>query len=536
MSLAPGISAGLEESVLDWRRFSRVTMLGGIARLFGFVGVLIAVAVQQMLEDDVVDSVRDLLIDLGIMALWWVLAGFTVISAVVTLLAAISWRFRRFALGPDGIHLRSGVLMKKHTHLRWDRIQSVDTTQNILARIFRQGTLTVDSAGGAGEKMKLGLLTLSECHALRHAILAVSASVRAGTPYVIPDWQAEAMLGEASIGAAAEAEEVPVYRLNNGRMLGISVLSGAALGGVISLVGAIVMAVVMDGLAAIPLFVLVGGTVWSALKNLAKRWGTRVFLASNGLRVRSGLVTTYAQTIPPGRVHAIEIVQPVLWRRMGWWRVRLTIASSDMSDAMDSMQLSSMLIPAGTRAEVDRMLWILLPDLGVDDPNAFLAESFEGAGGSALYLPAPTRSRLLDPFGWKRNAIALTRTIAAMRWGGFWRRSLTIVWHDHYQSIALTQGPLQRRLNLADLKFRLVGAQLRPAQGHLDIDDAHRVLWAESSVGKIRRATAERESLEAWRARVMVSAPVAPGFSPAASALVAGTASYHDNGEGTHEF
>lgn len=498
-----GTQPALSEGVaIHWHRFSKVTMLNGVFRLFGALIALVVVGTKQILESATVSSLWELALSLGLMAVWWILAGIAVLSVIATVIAAISWRFRTFALAADGIHMRSGVFIKKHTHMRWDRVQSVDVTQGIMARVFRQGTVAVDSAGG-GEKVSLGLLPLAQCRALRHAIMDTSATMRAGGRFNAIDerWMAEQ--GSAS-ESEADTDEVQIYELSVKRMIVTSVFSGSAIVGLLSLViGVIVAVFATSGAVAIPLFLVVAGALWNAIKNLAKKWNTRVFLAQNGVRLRSGLVSTFAQTIPPGRVHAVEIYQPVLWRRMGLWSVKVLIASDDLTDVADTKQNSSLLMPAGTRGEAEQMLWVLLPDLGVEDPHAFLRESFEGAGGSAAYLPAPRASRFFDPWGWKRNAISLTRTVAVLRWGGFWRRSVRVIWHDHYQSLELHQGPMQRRLGLASVQFHMVSPAIGTVQKHLVLADAQRTLWAESTAGKKRRGEAEEESIHAWRARVM---------------------------------
>ena len=39
----------------------------------------------------------------------------------------------------------------------------------------------------------------------------------------------------------------------------------------------------------------------------------------DGVRITFGLLTTVTEIVPPGRIHAVEITQPILWRPAGWW-------------------------------------------------------------------------------------------------------------------------------------------------------------------------------------------------------------------------
>ena len=48
----------------------------------------------------------------------------------------------------------------------------------------------------------------------------------------------------------------------------------------------------------------------------------------DGLRLDHGLLDRAHETVPPGRVQTVRIVEPLLWRRRGWVRVELEIAGA----------------------------------------------------------------------------------------------------------------------------------------------------------------------------------------------------------------
>ena len=490
LPIAPALTEGEDA---QWHRFAKATMLGAALRLWAFV-VVIAVAIgQQSLSDGDFDDLRDFLVQLGIAWLWRILGILAGLGILATIGAAISWRFKKFAITQEGIQFKSGVFVKKHLHLRWDRIQSVDVTQQFLARLLKMGTVKVESAGG-GDSLELGLLTRDQCEGLRQAILTAENQARSGEPVRISNWETPLE------GVLAPASEQPIYRLTPKRLLVSMIISPSLLSGIVSLAGAIALVVFESGAAAIPLILVLLGSIWSIIKAFAKKWDTSVFLASNGVRVRAGLFSTTATTTPPGRVHAVEIYQPAWWRRFDWWVLQVTVASS-ATEAEEGSE-SSTILPVATREEALRMLWVFIPDLGVEDPDQFLEESLEGSGASARFVAAPRESRFLDPFGHKRNAMAITRTAAVMRWGGLWRRSMRVVLHDHYQSLELNAGPIERHLGLANLSLRMVATSVDTEQTHLRLADARALLWEESRVGAERRKVAEKESIESWHARV----------------------------------
>ena len=98
-----------------------------------------------------------------------------------------------------------------------------------------------------------------------------------------------------------------------------------------------------------------GGYVYS---ELVGRYGFTVAQSPDGLRLRSGLLDTRAQTVPPGRVQAVQVVEPWLWRRRGWARLRVNVAGYAGGEDQSS---SSILLPVGTREEVHRVLDLVLP-------------------------------------------------------------------------------------------------------------------------------------------------------------------------------
>ncbi|MCF2706655.1 PH domain-containing protein [Arcanobacterium haemolyticum] len=480
----------------SWNQFTKATVLLSFAKLASIFVVLIFVVVRNFLEDDEIETLRQFLVELGIAVMWWVLLGIFVVGVITTIVSAIMWRHMRFALVADGIHMRSGVFVKKHEHVRWDRIQSVEVEQNLLGRLLKQGMVTVENAGGDQGKTRLGLLTLAECEALRQFVLEASNDARRGK---VPD------LGEWRAFVGTTTNELPIYRLTSKRTIISTLMSMSTVVGVLSLAFTIVMGVVTDGFAWVPTLFLVLGALWNAAKTLAKQWGTAVYLAHNGVRVRSGLVSLFAQTIAPGRVHAIQINQPLMWRPFGWWKLEVMTPSSSVINLEDASR-DSVIIPVGTREEVERMLWVILPDLGVDDVHAFLDEAFEGRGSSLMFTAAPERSRWLDPIAWRSNGIALTRTAAVLRWRGFWRATVTLTLHEHVQALNLDQGPLERKLNVANIVFQGVSVMNTVSrQTHLTLEDAQSILGQEQELGKDRRAHAEKESLEVWRARVGAS-------------------------------
>ena len=63
--------------------------------------------------------------------------------------------------------------------------------------------------------------------------------------------------------------------------------------------------------------------VW---RRVSAEYGFTVAQAPDGIRIRRGLLGTVAETVPRRRVQAVRMIEPVLWRPLGWCRLEIDVA------------------------------------------------------------------------------------------------------------------------------------------------------------------------------------------------------------------
>ena len=81
-------------------------------------------------------------------------------------------------------------------------------------------------------------------------------------------------------------------------------------------------------------FVLVTPIVMAASQFL--QWfNFTVAESPDGLRLRFGLTSHRSQTVPPGRVQALRLESPLLWKRWGWARVIVNVAGPAGEDGAE---------------------------------------------------------------------------------------------------------------------------------------------------------------------------------------------------------
>ncbi|MHB1288594.1 PH domain-containing protein [Georgenia sp.] len=418
-------------------------------------------------------------------------AGVVVVVALLAVLySTLAWRRMRFALGSESVDLHTGILFRQERHARLNRVQAVDVVQPLLGRLFGLAQVRVETAGGDGSNVIIGYLAEAEAQDLRNEIMARAAGLD------IPE-RAPGVDEPVRIAAAPEREMLEVL---SGRLIPSLLRSGSMLLFPVVLVGIVVLIVVTGTIA--PVFGLLpallgwGGYLWG---RFAGEFGFKVAVSADGIRLRHGLLETRTQTLPPGRVQAVSLKQPLLWRGKGWWRVEVNVAGYGLSSELSgSSAVETVLLPVGERGDALTALWLVVPDLGVPNPRELLDAALEGEGEAAGFLGTPHRARAVDPLAWRRQGVRITETALLIRSGRLNRR-LVVVPHGHTQSLALSQGPLERRLRLTDLVAHSVPGPVVPVAAHLDEQVGRELLIHQAD--RARRARAKEAPAE-WLRRV----------------------------------
>ena len=128
----------------------------------------------------------------------------------------------------------------------------------------------------------------------------------------------------------------------------------------------------------------------------AGEFGHEAAVSPDGIRLRRGLLEKRSQTLPPGRVQAVRLRQPMLWRLKGWWRVQVNVAGYGGGEEGESaVSAQTVLLPVGPREDALTALWLVLKDIGTDDPFATIDAALEGHGEASGFLTSPRRVRVL---------------------------------------------------------------------------------------------------------------------------------------------
>lgn len=481
----------------EWHRLHPLTpLLRGGLFLLVMIGVLVANLRERLFEiflpmfTDLPPGVMppDPVDFLFANNLLLIAAGVAVVVLLILLGAfRLSWRFHTLRIGDD-VEVRSGVLFRTHRRAPLDRVQGVNLTRPMVARLLGLAKLEVVGAG-LDANVKLEYLSAKDADALRSDILRLASGRRlaeAGSD-VGPDAGPNAVAGgsfaratAAAVGSGihglvegedfSDAEPESIVRIPLGRLVASRVLSGSMFW-LLGLVAAIVVAASISTVwllfTVVPTFLAYGAYY---VRSIARGLRYSIAPTADGVRVTFGLFTTISEVVPPGRVHAIEVRQPLLWRPFGWWSVSINRLSGRSSTDSSTDQLAAVL-PVGTRDDVERVLRILAPALPVDGWSRVIQDGMLGPAEDDPYITTPRRARLLRPLSWRRNGALLTSDALFLRRGWIWR-SLSVFPLARLQSIGLHQGPLARATRTARLAAHVIAGTVQTSVGVVDRDAA----------------------------------------------------------------
>lgn len=339
----------------------------------------------------------------------------------------VAWRAMRYRVTGTELQVESGVLIKRSRRVPLARLQSVDVVRPFYARLLGLAELRLEVVGGgAGDaEAPLAFLSESTARALRTQLLDLAAGRTADDP------------------AMAPVPERVLVRVPTGPLVG-STLLGPPLVVLVLTVLAVGITALVDLSAAGAVLLgaapLLFGAASFAVRRMLTEYGFTVAEGPDGLRLRHGLLDTRSQTIPPGRVQAVRLREPLLWRPFGWARVEVDVAG--YSGSGEEQAATGALLPVAPR------------QLALD-----LVARVLGSPLPPAVVPAPPAARWRAPLQFRRLRVgADDRHLVAT--SGVLTTTTDIAPLGKVQSLRVTQGPYERRLGLASLHVDTAGRRL----------------------------------------------------------------------------
>lgn len=413
----------------DWRRLHPLSPLLRAGRF----GLIVLYALLEVAEE---------------LAGAEVAGGFFFAAAVAGALAYswLAWRAAGYRIGPEELEIRGGVLQRFGRRVPLARIESVDVARPIFARMLGLADVRIEVVSQGASEAHLRYLSEARAEAVQAELVDARRAATGQPP-------APNHLGPPTLSPPAPMLQVPTREL----LVAYALTPIASFGAVASLLIFVIALIstkgglVATGLSLIPL----PAAALASAANIERFYGFRILDEGDALVIHRGLLNLQTQRIATGRVQAVRIDEPFLWRRFGRARLLVDVAGYRGASG-ETAARSAVLLPVGP-PEVVAFLMAAI-ELKIDVP----ALGFE---------PVPDRARWRAPLRWKTYGLAQAAEHLVTR-SGWVRRRTDIVPLAKLQSTRVTQGSWQRRLGLATLHLDTAGVQFAPRARHRDASQA----------------------------------------------------------------
>ncbi len=432
--------------------------------------------------------------------------------------------------------------------------------RSLLARVI--GLTEVDvQTGGQGGKVALQYLGHREAKEVREQILLAARVSKAGgvLPVDTAALQDSAAAGLGAAPGAGEASKAPLavdfagqaYTVTPGvldnRLRDLADFdidpSARESGNLIKVpVSRLIASILLSSEMMILVGVILGVvafSIWATPFALAGLFPTLLVLASilisqfnkgfnfvlsradDGVRIGAGLTATTTETIPFGRVHAVEALQPLGWRLFGWWKVRITTAGHSASQAGQN-KMQNIVLPVGDIDDVLNVFETLLHvgNEGAEDRRDALRDALDGAGDG--YVRPGPKAAVLLLLGTRRAGLRIEEPFeshASLRVRrGWFTKSLSVMPIVRAQSVQLSRPLVHHWLGLASVQAHTVLGPVRMYMRGIELTEARRV-FDELAATVVRVQGADAVSRADGTAEVRANVESEPPASPTGESL-----------------
>ena len=466
----------------------------------------------------------------------YMLAGITAILLVMFLFSYISWTRMGYSIDQTNVYYKHGIIFKNERYIKLTKIQTVDIVYPLLGRIFGLGQIKIESAGGVESNITISYMKDKQLNDLRNTILALMAGIRTNQRNTNTQLEEnpqeyfntnkyetlEEKLGKHELEFFAQkAPEKTVYELDHKKfiqikitesLLGFTIVLPILLlmfyGGMLALGDGKEMFTLKNILKTLlPTGLLLLGylnvTLWSPINKL---FGYTLKISPDGFRTKTGLTSLKHETIPPNRIHALRIAQPLVWRVFKKWEIT-TIKAANSTEYDSSGERLEDFVVMTEADKLQKYIKLVYKQLSnTNDNEEKETEIFlEGLTGKntakttgKYFHKRPSIVRLFSPLEYSRLSYHVTENVILIRHGFFTKR-LTIIPHERAQSLALRQGPIQRRFSLANIEIHLVQTNAVTTIRNIPLSEAKTQLENIQTLFRIKRLA---EPNEKWMKRV----------------------------------
>ena len=399
--------------------------------------------------------------------------GLLAVALVAGISGIFTWRTTTFVADDEEFRIERKFLSQSSSRVDYTKVQSVDVSQPLIARLMGLAKVHIDVGGAGG--LDIAFLSRARAESLRDHLVERMQRVQAPLSFPPPHAgdgvpaEGDLPVGSLPPTAAHPADElvveVPARNLLTGTFISLGTLS-ALIGGVILISIAFLTRTPVTSLAAI---IGIGGWIWN---QTGRNWNFRMTRRDGALRMTRGALSTTAQGLRPGRIQGVAIKQDLLQRVTGLYQMTVTVLGYGDPTGDENRRTNAVVLPFGTWDEVLTVLRAVWPEVDLTQVQPHTQ---------------PERAKWLTPVTFGTHNWGIGQHVVVTQ-HGLLERTFTIVPHRRMQSASIHQGPVQRLLRLASVHVHTTDGPVNQRLYHLDEADARRVFEEQVERARLARA------------------------------------------------
>lgn len=450
-----------------------------------------------------------------------IIGGGVATLVIIGFFSLLAFLRTRFFWDDEFFYMKSGIFNRKLRRIPFERVQSVNTSQNIIHRFLNLVSMDIDSAGSAGQEVQLSAVSKKVSDAFSERVYAFKEQMTENELNVLEvDAQATAQSQEDERIAKVKSSDIVLFALFENHLKTIGLILAFLL---------TIFQQVNDAFEDLPkeyieeqsqllfknfesdlaLFLILIGTLsvgvtilFTIIRLLLTHFGTELYKTSKGYRKISGLLTRKKTELGLSKVQMIKWSTNPLKAMFGLYGFTLSNASPKVADP-NNLFGSTFYIPAlrwhAIEHTVGRILNRKAPDLQIA-PNPV---SFRYVFRQTRYigfLPSLVSSSILiyfefylwiilpaiwwisvfvSLFLYRRNfRMLFDEETAWIKYGIIGRRWKAIEWFKIH-NVTLKSSPHQRKKALRTIVLHTSGDTLKIP--YVDLESAKKIrdiaLW-----------------------------------------------------------
>ena len=420
-----------------------------------------------------------------------IVLGGAAFAIIIVTGSVLSYWFFRFQILDDSILIRQGVLKKKQLDIKFDRIQGINTQQNVVYRYLGLVTVSFDTAGSASSEGNLPAVTRPFAESLRarigrkHDVAEIDDTQDEPSTGALMrlDWRDMIRIGLADRRALIlVAFAGPLFERieeNAERAVAEFIAVAAEMGLQFDAGNAVTIGITL-GLLLVLLLIVV------SIAAAALRFHNyELFLERRTLRSHGGLFTRHEHSMDLGKIQTLRLQQGIVQRLLGRYRMTarqaisgggarsrkvfdIPVVTAALADqlrkqllapeggALTQVPTSSQFVPISPYYMRSRLLFLGLLPAAI----ATIALWPKLGGSSLMFLLWAPATALLVYRNWRRAGYLHDDNEIVRRSGLLGYRTVGLLFRK-VQRVTVTQSRYQRRKDLASLHMYMASGSVR---------------------------------------------------------------------------